>query len=308
MIDQYFHLIIMDINMPKMNGIEAIRAFKEVDINTPIIIISGIKNKEILRSAIKEGAKTYLQKPFEPSTLVNVVKQVLQESGASKPSYFLDEGRVKSVIESRKRVVLEEDDMKLEAMEPARKIVVIGASAGGPQVLNYIVSHLSKMINAAIVIVQHIPFSFMESLITHLKNGSVLRLKEADANEVLRVKTVYVARGGYHMVIKKNGDGPAAVVLDDSPPIFSMKPAVNPTFISAAGVFRKNCLGVVLTGMGIDGTEGARAIKAAGGRIIAQNEETCEVYGMPKSIVSLKLADDVLAPGDIVQKIVEWAS
>ncbi|MCK5706392.1 MAG: response regulator, partial [Candidatus Aureabacteria bacterium] len=294
------------INMPKMNGIETLKALKKVNVNIPIIVISGIKNKEILRSAINEGAETYLQKPFEPSTLVHVVMQVLKSFEGKKNYYFLDSKKVNTIIETREKVFLEEDIETLEKMETAKKIIVIGASAGGPKVLSYIVSNLSKLINAAIVIVQHIPFSYSESLVTHLKNSSSLNLKEAEFDEVIKKRTVYLAKGGYHTVFKKDRSNNPVFIFNDDPPIFSMKPAINPTMISAAEVFKDQCLGVILTGMGIDGTQGAKAIKNAGGKIIAQNEETSEIYGMPRSINELKLADEVLPPEKIIERFISW--
>ena len=148
----------------------------------------------------------------------------------------------------------------------------------------------------------------MDSLITHLKNSSVLPLKEAEQNEILKKGVIYVARGGYHMTFQKDLSGNPVIAFDDSPPVFSMKPAINPTMKSGAQIFKNRTLGIILTGMGIDGTEGAKAIKNAGGKIIAQNEESCEVYGMPRSVVELKIADEVLSPEDIIHKIIEWAS
>ncbi|MBN1521345.1 MAG: response regulator [Candidatus Aureabacteria bacterium] len=308
MIDQFFDLVILDINMPKMNGIETIRALKKVNVHIPIVVISGIKNKEILRSAITEGATTYMKKPFEPATLVNVVKQVLSETDGKVPFYFLDEKKVDFIVQSAPAVNLEEDEPAYTEQDVATKVIVLGASTGGPKILQFLVRHFSKMIKAAMVIVQHIPFTYTESLITHLKNASVLHLKEAEANEVMRNGVIYVARGGFHMVFQRNDSGKPSIVFDDSPPIFSMKPAVNPTMLSAAEVFKDKSLGIILTGMGVDGTEGAKAIKRAGGKIIAQNEESCEVYGMPRSVVELKIADEVLSPESIIHSIVEWAT
>jgi two-component system, chemotaxis family, protein-glutamate methylesterase/glutaminase len=109
------------------------------------------------------------------------------------------------------------------------------------------------------------------------------------------------------MLFKRNELGEPVLIYDDSPPIFSMKPAINPTFVSAAEVFKNRCMAIVLTGMGIDGTEGAKAVKNAKGRIIAQNEETSDIYGMPKSVVDLKLADAVMSPEEIVNEIYHWS-
>ncbi len=304
MLTYFFNLVILDINMPKMNGIETIKALKKVNINIPIIVISGTRSKEIIKKAITEGASTCLKKPFEFSTLIHIVRQIIEENAENTKRYFLDEAKFKAIMENPIKVPLHEFE-NMEQKDIAKKIIIIGASAGGPKILKYIISNLKDIKDNAVIVIQHIPDSYAKPFIQHLKESATLPLKEASNEEIIKSGIIYVAKAGYHLKIDYLENTPI-FKLDDSPPIHSMKPAIDPTMISAAKIFKQNTFGIILSGMGRDGTEGAKAIKDYGGKIITQNEETSLIFGMPGNIVTLNIADKTLPPFEIVKEIERW--
>ena len=176
---------------------------------------------------------------------------------------------------------------------PYRKgdpLIVIGASTGGPNALREVLSGLPADLAAAVAVVQHMPAGFTQSLAERLNEYSPLSVCEAGDGDHLARGLVLLARGDYHLGLQRRG----RVVLDHGPQQNHVRPAVDVTMSSAAEFYGSEVIGVVLTGMGSDGTLGSREIKAAGGRIIAQDESTSVVYGMPRSVVEAGVADWVV--------------
>ena len=185
-------------------------------------------------------------------------------------------------------------------------MVVVGASTGGPRALERLVSDLPASLPASLAIVQHMPRGFTASLAQRLDDHSAFRIKEAGGSDRLRVGQGLLAPGDFHMAIERDGE----VRLTQDPPRHYVRPAVDVTFITAARSYGPATIGVILTGMGHDGTEGAREIKEAGGLVVAEAEDTCVVYGMPKSAVDAGAVDRVVpidAMGQAVVEMVELA-
>ncbi len=182
----------------------------------------------------------------------------------------------------------------------ADKLVVIGTSTGGPQALQNVVTRLPGNLPCGVVIVQHMPAGFTKALAERLDSISAISVKEAEDGDKIEAGKVYIAPGNYHLRIK-NG---THIVLGQDPPVGNHRPAVNVMFSSVAQLGRK-LVAVIMTGMGCDGCEGMKEIKAAGGYSIAQDEPTCVVYGMPKAVVDAGLADEVRPVQNIAQAIVE---
>ena len=186
----------------------------------------------------------------------------------------------------------------------APRVLLIGASTGGPPALNAILGAIGKVIDhAPVLITQHMPPTFTTILAEHIARASGRPAAEAKDGERIRAGHIYVAPGGLHMRVARQ-DGAPVIALDDGPPVHFCKPAVDSLFASAAAQWGSWNLGVVLTGMGCDGALGAAQLVAAGGGIIAQDEASSAVWGMPGRVAQAGLASAVLPLDQIAPKIV----
>jgi two-component system chemotaxis response regulator CheB len=181
-------------------------------------------------------------------------------------------------------------------------IVVIGSSTGGPQALAAVVNALPRDLPVPVVIVQHMPPVFTRHLAERFDESSELHVFESQGNEVLMPGQVIIAPGDYHLEFKANGHR-VTTLLQQGPPENSCRPAVDVLFRSAAEIYGRNTLGVVLTGMGRDGLRGGEAIVDAGGAVIAQDEESCVVWGMPRAVTEAGLASSILPINQIAAEV-----
>ena len=174
---------------------------------------------------------------------------------------------------------------------PRSRIVVIGSSTGGPQALQTVITGLSEHFPCPVLVVQHMPAGFTNALASRLHSVAPVRVCEARDGDILEPGCVYIAPGNYHLRVLHES-GVRRVALSDEPPVGNHRPAVNVMYDSVAHL-GKDVVAVILTGMGSDGREGMRRIKENGGYCIAQDEATCVVYGMPKSVIDAGLADEI---------------
>ena len=186
----------------------------------------------------------------------------------------------------------------------SKKLVAIGTSTGGPQALQTVITRLPGNLPCGVVIVQHMPAGFTKSLAERLDSISAISVKEAENDEIIKDGQVYIAPGNYHMRVAPAGVGARKIVLSQEPPVGNHRPAVNVLFDSVAQ-FRKDLVSVIMTGMGCDGCEGMKKIKANGGYCIAQDESSCVVYGMPKAVVDAGLSDEIRPLSQIANAIVD---
>lgn len=184
-----------------------------------------------------------------------------------------------------------------------KKLVAIGTSTGGPQALQHVLTRLPGNLPCGVVVVQHMPAGFTKALADRLNSISQVTVKEAEDGEQIRSGHVYIAPGNFHLRVRDDG-GIRRIKLSQDPPVGNHRPAVNVMYDSVAPLGR-NLVAVIMTGMGADGCEGMRKIKASGGYCIAQDEPTCVVYGMPKAVVDAGLADEVRPVQDIAEAIVK---
>ena len=182
-----------------------------------------------------------------------------------------------------------------------RRLVVIGSSTGGPQALQTVITGLPEHFPCPVVVVQHMPAGFTNALALRLNNVSRVAGREAEHGDVLRSGCVYIAPGNQHLRIRQEADV-RRIILSNEPPVGNHRPAVNVMYDSVAHL-GDDVVAVILTGMGCDGREGMRRIKQNGGYCIAQDEETCVVYGMPKSVVDAGLADEICPLPKIAEAI-----
>jgi two-component system chemotaxis response regulator CheB len=184
------------------------------------------------------------------------------------------------------------------------RVLLIGASTGGPQALTVLAGQFGAALERVpLLITQHMPPTFTTVLAEHLTRASGRRVHEAEHGEAIVAGGVYVAPGGRHMRVARGANGPT-IALGDDPAINFCKPSVDPLFSSAAEIWGGASLALVLTGMGSDGTRGAGAIVAAGGSVIAQDEATSVVWGMPRSVAQAGLCAAVLPLDEIAAKVV----
>ena len=210
-----------------------------------------------------------------------------------------------SMIAKRENPLLKQRSAAITARGGAsgHKIVALGTSTGGPKALQYVIPKLPGSMPCGMVVVQHMPAGFTKSLADRLNSLSQVTVSEAVDNEEILPGHVYIAPGNYHLTVKGE-TGRKVISLNQDPPLASHRPAVDVMFDSVVK-YGSDVVSVILTGMGCDGAAGMKKIKAAGGRVIAESEETTVVYGMPKAVVEAGIADEVLPVEQIAEAIME---
>ncbi len=295
-------IVLVDAIMPEMDGFETIGHIMD-RFPTPVIMVSGLTKKEVNRSlsnlgmsAFESGAVEFVKKP--DSRILYDDKRFKKEL-IFKIQHLsqIDLARAYTAFDFKSFLKDEEIEKPLVEVEP-RKIskefidllIVIGASTGGPRAISLVLSKIPSE-SPPIIIVQHMPEEMVKPWVRRLQSlYPHLKIEIAMNGEKIRQNRVYVAPGGKHCGIKKGKT--FHVFVEER--INYVIPAIDVTFVSAARVYKENVLGIVLTGMGKDGFEGARKIKAAGGTIFAEHESTSVIYAMPKAIVEGNLADRVV--------------
>ncbi|MCD6463404.1 MAG: chemotaxis response regulator protein-glutamate methylesterase [Thermotogae bacterium] len=289
----------LDIEMPKMDGITALKHIID-ECPTRVIMVSSLTEEgaAITLEALEIGAIDFVTKPGGSISMnFRTVAQELVDKIRTATKIDL-----KKVLLTRRLRTVSLPSFK--GTVTTKKIVVVASSTGGPRSLENIIPPLPDNLPAPVVVVQHMPPNFTASLAKRLDGLSKLCVVEAKGEEELEAGTVYVAPGDYHLGLKMV-NGKVKTFLEKGPKINNVRPAADFTFDKAAEIYRGGTIGVVLTGMGRDGTLGAFKIKHYGGKIIAEAKETCVVYGMPKSVVEEGYADYVLPSYRIAEKIIE---
>jgi len=186
-----------------------------------------------------------------------------------------------------------------------KKLVIIGASTGGPRAILDIMQDMPLDLPAAFLIIQHMPKGFTLSFAERIAWNTGIRAKEAEEEDIIAPGRIFVAPAGFHMVLERDIEQ-VRIRLTDGPPVNFVRPSIDVTMFSATEIFGRDIIGVILTGMGKDGLDGAKRIKEKGGRIIVQDEETSVIWGMPKSIIKAGLADEVLPISKISEAIIKY--
>ena len=276
-------VITCDLNMPEMDGVAFVRR-QMATRPVPIVIISVANpSGEQVLAALEAGGVDFLQKPTALATdrLLEVADELVAKVKAAASAQMWRLPRPQAV----------RDALRASAITPRRSdILLIGISTGGPQALKSLVPQLPADFPIPVAIVLHMPVGYTELYARKLDEISELRVKEPVEGEVIEAGTAYLAPAGRHLSFRRSG---AQVVahLDVRPLDTPHRPAVDVMFQSAADVYGARVLGVVMTGMGADGREGAAWIKARGGQIVTEAEQSCVVYGMPRAIVEAGLSD-----------------
>lgn len=313
-----FDAVLLDINMPKMNGIELLETLKKKGIKATIIIVSTIAKKEAKETiqALELGAFDFVTKPesFMEVKSNHFSEQILEYLVAATK---LDtKAKVKNSEKEEKSVtqVIEELSVKATAKrkpmdsmsQGAKKLVALACSTGGPKALHCVLPNIPANLDAGILVVQHMPGGFTKSLADRLNELSPMTIKEAEDGDILTKGTVYIAKGGYQMRLKKQNDQTYRIVLSQEPARHGLLPCADIMYESLVDTNFDQITCVVLTGMGGDGTAGISTLsKNQNIYVIAQNEETSIVYGMPKVIKDAGLVDEVVALNDVSDAIIK---
>jgi two-component system chemotaxis response regulator CheB len=275
----------LDLHMPGMDGIGVLRALREGKAEpVPVVVVSAFSPAHGARAvdALAEGAFELVAKPAFGEPLETFTSEL-----GRKVTEAAHSGRVRRPAI---RSVVRRPEHPRRTAVAGRKVVVIACSTGGPKALGELLPKLPSPLGAGTLIVQHMPAGFTASLAARLDAASTLSVREAAGGESLDPAVALLAPGGAHLRI---GSGRQAQLSDDAP-VGGLKPRADFTIEDAARLYGPRMVLVVLTGMGRDGLEGAKAVRAAGGRILVEAESTCTVYGMPRVVAEAGLADEVL--------------
>lgn len=309
-------VVVLDVDMPELDGIAALPLLLEKKRDLVVIMASTLtrRNAEISLRALSLGAADYIPKPgsnreVSASTAFrrDLIEKIRQLGLRAKRLRHGIKARVSRPAKSASSIVPATEEitpLRLRQMPltPPR-VLVIGASTGGPQALNRLVVQIDAVIQRApVLITQHMPPTFTAVLAEHLARVSKFPVREASDGEEVNAGVIYLAPGGKHMKVERRDDT-AVISIDDGPMVNFCKPAVDPLFASAAQVWGSKVLALVLTGMGSDGLAGAKEIVAAGGHVIAQDEETSVVWGMPGQVTNAGLCSAVLPLPEIGGRI-----
>lgn len=299
--------VVMDINMPKMDGLEVLEKLQKFHIKHKTIVASTIAVEgahETIR-ALELGAFDFVTKPVNYAQVIGegfrdeLLKKLevatgLNESGIEKKTSEIIKAPVKRI----------ENRVNRKPGTGGRKIVALACSTGGPKSLHSVIPKLPAELDAPMVLVQHMPKGFTFSLAQRLNEISKIKVSEAVEGEILENGHVYIAPGGRHMQIVKDGPNRARIHLNDEPPIDALRPCANVMYDSLITTDYDNITCVVLTGMGADGTKGITNLASHKNvYVIAQDKESCVVYGMPKAITESGLVDEVKPLDEIADAI-----
>ena len=282
------NVVTLDLEMPGMNGIDTLKEIMRRE-PVPVIVFSShsTEGASVTLKALGLGAFDFVAKPKDASAhMAETTRELIAKVKAAAESKLRPRALPGIPVAPEKRAVL--------AAAPPSKVVAIGISTGGPQALEYLLPQLPADFPGSIVIVQHMPEGFTDMFARRLDEMSPLRVREARSGDSLLAGQVLVCPGSRHMKVKRLSLRDIAV-LTDEPRVNGHRPSVDVLFRSVAEEFRSQAVGLLMTGMGDDGAEGLGAVKKSGGMTIAQSEDSCVVYGMPKAAIERGYAVRVVA-------------
>lgn len=305
-----YDAVVLDVNMPKMNGLQLLEKMRQFKISARVMMAST-DTKEGAKTtldALELGALDFIHKPDNAvdcrvDTFKEELLRILDVVCNSKAPIFETQVEVmqkKQVTERMTNLV-----RKHSSVSGVKKVVAIASSTGGPRALQSVISRLPEGLNAPVLIVQHMPKGFTASLAERLNSMSEIAVKEAQEGEKLECGKVYIAMGGMHMNVVSNMAGSNTIHYTDEPNREGVKPCANYMYESLSEIGYDEVVCVVMTGMGADGTVGIKNLSDKKKvHVIAQDQDTSTVYGMPKSIVATGLVNQVVALEQIAQEII----
>lgn len=305
------HIAILDVEMPVMDGLTALPKIIEASPETKVIMFSTLTDRgaDITMKAMSLGAVECLVKPSSISGvgavsefqtyLLNTIRSLIPEKDRRPANTSTVTPAAAPITSSTPKSFTLRDDALAYKGRP--QIVAIGSSTGGPQALFEVLQHCTNF-SVPIIITQHMPATFTRILAEHIQQKTGIPSHEGENGMILQNGHAYVAPGGFHMLIHKDDAGNAAIKLDTGPPVNFCKPSVDPMFNSAIDIYGNKVLGIILTGMGSDGIGGGRTLVEKNGRLVAQDEKSSVVWGMPGAVAMAGLCSHVLP----LQEIGPW--
>jgi len=299
-------VVTLDIEMPEMDGLETLRRIRREYPKLRVIMFSTLAERGAAATieALSLGADDYVTKVANAGSLDLSLAKLRAELAPKLKQFFRSAAAPAPPMAAAVRSGVSSPVSVRRPSAPS--VVAIGVSTGGPAALHQVLGVLPADFPLPVVIVQHMPPPFTRLLAERLHGAGRLKVAEASQGEVLQPGRVLIAPGDHHMRVVRGSAG-VSVALDQSPPENSCRPAVDPLFHSVALAYGSRALGVILTGMGQDGLRGAKALKAAGSAILAQDESTSVVWGMPGVVVGAGLADRVIPLPEVAQEILRRA-
>jgi two-component system, chemotaxis family, protein-glutamate methylesterase/glutaminase len=329
-------LILLDVEMAGMDGLTTLRALRKRGHKMPVIMCSSLTQRgaQVTLEALACGASDYVAKPAGQENRQAAIRALAQDLSPKihaltsqyqapnpapqqardqRPGMNLFQGQPQSMVQGGPRAPL-----FLPLAQPARPqaissnptVLAIGVSTGGPAALDVLLPELPANFPLPVLIVQHMPELFTKLFAERLNGRCKLRVREAAEGEPVRAGSISIARGNWHMEVSPGArpGSPPTLHLTQGPPENHCRPAVDVLFRSAAAVYGTGVLAVVLTGMGADGMLGCRTIREHGGAVLAQDQASSTVWGMPGAVVNAGLAHKVLSLKDVVPEILRLAS
>jgi two-component system chemotaxis response regulator CheB len=292
-------VVTLDINLPVRNGIDVLNDIMRGN-PTKVIMLSAYTRAGASATirALELGAVDFIAKPSGEISL-GLEKLKNEIIAKIKLAANVDLGKYLAAFRAAGAAQKEE-----EKVLGVRKLVIIGASTGGPKAILNIMRSIPGNIDAAFLIVQHMPKGFTLSFAERISWETGIRAKEAEEGDIVSNGKGFVAPAGSHMVLVKNGNQ-VKIKLTQDPPVNFVRPSIDVTMLSAVDIFGKDIIGVILTGMGKDGLEGAKKIKEAGGKLLIQDEESSVVWGMPGSVSKAGLTDGALPLSQIAEALIK---
>lgn len=297
-------VVTLDYEMPEWNGIETLRHIMR-ESPVAVIMLSAYtrEDAEITLQALREGAVDYVLKPSGAISwdIEQIKSQIIQKI---KAAALIDVAKLKELLRKKaKRIVFRKEIPLLD------RVVVIGASTGGPQTLELILKQFPQDIPSAILIVQHMPKVFTKLFAERLNSICDIQVKEAEQGEIIKKGIAYVAPGSWHMRVRSKvsdtGSKFGVIELTKESPVDNLRPSIDVLMKSVAKEYKDNAIGVILTGMGQDGAEGISQINQEGGKTIAQDEESSLIFGMPKRAIETGAVHNILSVDRIAYRILE---
>jgi two-component system chemotaxis response regulator CheB len=296
-------LVTLDLEMPHMDGFTFLRILMK-SLPTPVLVVSSLHEDKNVFKALELGAVDFLARPTDHDKH----QEALQRDLVFKLK-LVTELRMRNI---QRRLSQQEGQRWFETLPRPKpqaaprpfgvELIAIGASTGGPSALQNILWSLPSGLQSAIVISQHMPAGFTRAFAERLNRNCALDIREAQTGDKVEQGKVLLAPGGYNLGLKKRKNA-VVVEAEERKPVDKYVPSIDKLFHSAAGIYGERMLAVVLTGMGSDGKAGISAVKKAGGHTMAESEQSCIVYGMPREAISTRQVDEVFPLEEIPSAI-----
>ena len=309
-------IITLDVHMRDLNGLETLKELKKMGKKYPVLMVSSgtIEGSELTLECLDNGAVSFITKPSGSISLdivkvrENLIEQIkhITNSVSDRSKTSNTENNIKykdnNDIGFSNSTIIKERKENLITIPRNKKIdaIVIGASTGGPKALQEVLTKFPANLGVPVFVVQHMPEGFTKVFSERLDKACEMKVTEAAEGMKISKDTIYIAKGGLHMTVGSNN----VIHLNEEPPIWGVRPAVDKLFNSAIKIYGGNLISAVLTGMGRDGADGTSNIKDSGGITISEDKSTCTIYGMPKAAFETGKVDLVVPLDQIASRII----